>query len=143
MLPDRGLESIPGIVGAVPGEERQVGKLPAPDARGAEIVSLNQVAQPRIPCFKLGLRLGDPQFPRRFAAAGRPGAYLRILVPGEVSPGDPITVSHRPSHGLTVAHVARVYHTDHDLAADLLRAPELADAWRAWAVKRTEVGSRG
>jgi MOSC domain-containing protein YiiM len=102
-----------------------------------------QVAQPRIPCFKLGLRLGDPQFPRHFAAAGRPGAYLRILVPGEVSPGDPITVSHRPSHGLTVAHVARVYHTHHDLAADLLRAPELADAWRAWAVKRIEVGSFG
>jgi len=98
-----------------------------------------QVSQPRIPCYKLGIRLGDPHFPRRFAAAGRPGAYLRILVPGEISPGDPISVSHRPAHGVTVAHVARVYHTDHHLVADLARAPELAPEWQAWAAKRMEV----
>jgi MOSC domain-containing protein YiiM len=99
-----------------------------------------EVAQPRIPCYKLGVRMGDPQFPRRFAAAGRPGAYLRILVPGEVSPGDPITVSDRPGHGVSVRLVARAYHEDHDLAGDLLRAPELADGWKAWAAKR--IGAR-
>jgi MOSC domain-containing protein YiiM len=94
-----------------------------------------QVAQPRIPCYKLGLRLGDPRFPPRFAAAGRPGAYLRVLVPGEVSPGDPVTVGDRPSHGLTVEHVARAYHTDHDLIADFARAPELAASWQRWAAR--------
>ncbi|HZD02024.1 MAG TPA: MOSC domain-containing protein [Actinomycetes bacterium] len=101
-----------------------------------------QVAQPRIPCYKLGIRLGDPRFPRRFAAAGRPGAYLRILVPGEISPGDPVTVSHRPAHGLTVDHVARAYNTDHGLAADLVRVPELAADWHTWAVKRIQARSR-
>ncbi len=103
-----------------------------------------QVAQPRIPCYKLGLRLGDPQFPRRFAAAARPGAYLRIVVPGEISPGDPITVSDRPAHGVTVQFVARAYHEDHGLAADLVHVPQLADGWRSWAAKQMESrASRG
>lgn len=41
-----------------------------------------EVSQPRIPCYKLGIRMGDRHFPARFAAAGRPGAYLRIIEPG-------------------------------------------------------------
>jgi MOSC domain-containing protein YiiM len=99
-----------------------------------------QVTQPRIPCYKLGIRTGDPRFPRRFAAAGRPGAYLRIMVPGQVSPGDPITVTDRPAHGVTVELVARAYHRDHGLAAGLVDIPELAQGWRAWAAK--QVASR-
>ncbi len=51
-----------------------------------------EVAQPRQPCFKLGIRMGDDEFPGRFAAAGRPGAYLRIVTPGEVAAGDEIVV---------------------------------------------------
>jgi MOSC domain-containing protein YiiM len=103
-----------------------------------------EVAQPRIPCYKLGLRMGDPLFPRRFAAAGRPGAYLRILVPGQVSPGDPITVTDRPDHGVTVELVARAYHHDHGLAAGLVDIPELEQGWRAWAAKQVASGaSRG
>ena len=47
-----------------------------------------EVSQPRIPCYKLGIRLGDPAFPRRFAAAERPGAYLRIITEGVIAPGD-------------------------------------------------------
>src|ERR671919_3044126 len=43
-----------------------------------------QVTSPRVPCWKLGVRMGDPGFPRRFAAAGRPGAYLAILEEGAV-----------------------------------------------------------
>src|SRR5438270_2105704 len=41
--------------------------------------ALLEVSQPRVPCYKLGIRLQDRAFPRRFAAAGRPGAYLRIV----------------------------------------------------------------
>jgi MOSC domain-containing protein YiiM len=51
-----------------------------------------EVAQPRQPCFKLGIRMADDMFPGRFAAARRPGAYLRIMEPGDVEAGDPITV---------------------------------------------------
>jgi MOSC domain-containing protein YiiM len=109
------------VSGAVVGERWRVG--------GA----LLEVSAPRIPCVKLGIRMGSQQFPRRFAAAGRPGAYLRILAEGEVAAGDPVEVVHRPGHGLTVAEVSRIYHDDHAAAARLLRTPELAGTLRIWA----------
>jgi MOSC domain-containing protein YiiM len=119
------------------GENLTVGGV---DVSGAEVGerwrvggTLLEVAQPRIPCFKLGIRMGSQRFPRRFAAAGRPGAYLRILAEGEVAVGDPVEVVHRPGHGLTVAEVSRIYHHDHAAAARLLQVPELADTWRRWA----------
>jgi MOSC domain-containing protein YiiM len=94
---------------------------------------LLEVSQPRIPCFKLGIRMGSQRFVRRFAAAGRPGAYLRIRAEGEVAAGDPVEVVHRPGHGLTVAEVSRIYHDERAGAARLLEAPELADGWKQWA----------
>jgi MOSC domain-containing protein YiiM len=110
------------------------------DVSGAEVGerwrvggTLLEVAQPRIPCFKLGIRMGSQRFPRRFAAARRPGAYLRILAEGEVAAGDPVEVVHRPGHGLTVAEVSRIYFDDHGAAARLLQVPELAGTWRRWA----------
>ena len=55
--------------------------------------------QPRMPCFKLGIRMGDDTFTRTFALAGRPGAYLRIIQPGMIEAGDQIRVvpASRPS----------------------------------------------
>ena len=46
-----------------------------------------EVAEPRIPCWRLGVRMNDKQFPRRFTEALRPGAYLRILTEGESGSG--------------------------------------------------------
>ena len=51
-----------------------------------------EVAQPREPCFKLGMRMGDAGFVERFEKARRPGVYLRIIEPGLVAAGDPIVV---------------------------------------------------
>ena len=51
-----------------------------------------EVSQPREPCFKLGMRMGDDHFPGKFAAAGRPGVYLRIITAGVVTSGDIIEV---------------------------------------------------
>jgi MOSC domain-containing protein YiiM len=119
------------------------------DVSGAEVGerwrvggTLLEVAQPRIPCFKLGIRMGSQRFPRRFAAARRPGAYLRILAEGEVAAGDPVEVVHRPSHGLTVAEVSRIYHDDHAAAARLLQVPELAGTWRQWAERFVPTADR-
>jgi MOSC domain-containing protein YiiM len=92
-----------------------------------------EVAQPRIPCFKLGIRMGDPRFPARFAAAGRPGAYLRIVAEGEVAAGDEIRVVSRPDHGLTVGMVERAYHQDRTLIPRLLDAPGRPESWIDWA----------
>ncbi len=109
------------VTNAVVGERWRIGR--------AEL----EVCAPRVPCYKLGIRLGDDGFPRRFAAAGRPGAYLRILAEGEVAAGDPLTVQHVPAHGLTVGDVARAYHQDRSRLADLLHVPELAESWVQWA----------
>jgi MOSC domain-containing protein YiiM len=100
-----------------------------------------QVTSPRVPCWKLGARMGDPRFPARFAAAGRPGAYLAILEQGALGAGDRIQVIHRPGHGVTVGLVAASYHRDHRLAASILAAPELAEAWRRWA--EHQIGAAG
>ena len=104
--------------------------------------TLLEVAQPRIPCFKLGIRMGSQRFPSRFAAAGRPGAYLRIVAEGEVAAGDPAEVVHRPGHDLSVAEVSRIYHDDHAGADRLLHVPELAGTWRPWAEKFATDGPR-
>jgi MOSC domain-containing protein YiiM len=97
--------------------------------------ALFEVSQPRIPCYKLGIRLADPGFPRRFAAAGRPGAYLRIVREGAVAAGDEVSVVSRPEHEVTVAFVARAYHVDRSLVPRLLEVPTLSSSWREWAEK--------
>ena len=80
----------------------------------------------------------DGRFQQRFAAAGRPGAYLRIVEHGSLAAGDPITVVHRPDHGVTVAMIAEAYHADRSLAPRLLAAPELTAAWREWALAHSD-----
>jgi MOSC domain-containing protein YiiM len=96
--------------------------------------TLLEVRQPRLPCFKLGLRHGDPRLPKRFANAGRPGAYLGIVAPGMIAPGDKIEVVERPSHAVTVALVAHAYLHDHGQAQELLAARARPDSWRDWVL---------
>jgi MOSC domain-containing protein YiiM len=113
------------VTGAVVGERWEIGSV------------VLEVAQPRIPCWKLGARMNDPSFPVHFAAAGRPGAYLRIVQEGEIGERDEVRVGARPQHGLSVGDVARIYHQERGRCAALLAAPELAPEWRDWALKRT------
>jgi MOSC domain-containing protein YiiM len=95
-----------------------------------------EVAQPRIPCWKLGVRAGDPMMTRRFEKADRPGAYLRILTEGDVGAGDGVEVLSRPGHGFTVADASHIYFHDRSSAARLLEIPELAPTLKNWATKR-------
>ena len=94
---------------------------------------LLEVTQPRMPCFKLGIRMDNPRFPKIFTAAGRHGAYFRIIQSGELEAGDKAEVLHRPNHGLTVADVAHIYLKDHSGVERLLEVPELAASWKEWA----------
>ena len=95
-----------------------------------------EVSEPRLPCWKLGLRMGDPRFPQRFTRARRPGTYLRIVEPGDIGAGDDVHVISRPDHGVTVGDIWRVYHHDRREAGALLEVSQLGDSWRAWAEGR-------
>ena len=106
------------MTGAVVGERWRVG------------TTLLEVSQPRLPCFKLGLRMDDPRFPARFARASRPGAYLRIVEEGDVGAGDPVEIVARPGHGVTVSLVSRALLRDPSLIRRALGAPELARGLR-------------
>ncbi|MBN9624378.1 MAG: MOSC domain-containing protein, partial [Actinobacteria bacterium] len=108
------------VSGAVLGERWRIG------------TTLLEVVQPRLPCFKLGLKMGDPGFLRTFARASRPGAYLKILAEGELGAGDAIEVDlgGRPDHGVSVRLVADAMLVDHSLIPRAQEAPELIDDLR-------------
>lgn len=95
--------------------------------------ALFEVVQPRIPCFKLGMRAGDRGMPRRFVEAERPGVYLRVVRTGTLAAGDEVTVLDRPEHGVGVAEVFSIYHHDRARAARLLEAPGLPSWYHDWA----------
>jgi MOSC domain-containing protein YiiM len=91
------------------------------------------VTQPRMPCFKLGIRFSRDDMVKRFLQSGRSGFYLAVLRQGEVGAGDPIEVTQREAHGITVADIVALYRADADNEPLLRRAvevPSLPEAWR-------------
>jgi MOSC domain-containing protein YiiM len=92
-----------------------------------------EVAQPRLPCYKLGIRVGDSRFLKRFLIAGRTGAYLRIVQEGDVGTGDVIHVASKPVHGVTLGVMVAALR-DSAKAAMLRDVPYLPEFWRevAW-----------
>jgi MOSC domain-containing protein YiiM len=92
-----------------------------------------EVSEPRIPCWRLGVRMNDKVFPRRFTEALRPGSYLRIIVEGDVGAGDEIRVVERPAHDLTIRDVFRIYTRDRDEVERLLAVPRMSKSWTRWA----------
>jgi MOSC domain-containing protein YiiM len=101
-----------------------------------------QVTQPRSPCFKLGIRMGDDQFPVRFAAANRTGFYLRVLQEGRVAAGDAIERVRHDTDSLSVRDVLRLRH-DRGTRAEYERAVKLtalSPSWRAVFEKRLVEG---
>ena len=108
------------VSGALLGERWRVG------------TALLEVVQPRLPCFKLGLRFGDPMFVRRFGKASRPGTYLRVVEEGELGVGDEVEVDliGRPDHGVDVRLVSDAMLVDHSLIPRAEEAPQLIDTLR-------------
>ena len=94
-----------------------------------------EVSEPRMPCYKLGIRMEDPGFPAEFSAADRPGSYLRIIEQGSLAAGDRIEIGTPPGHGLTVADISRIHDRDHHEAGRLLQVAQLSDPWKRWARK--------
>jgi MOSC domain-containing protein YiiM len=95
--------------------------------------ALLEVVSPRIPCYKLAMRMDDPIFVKRFADALLPGAYLRIIEEGEAEAGDAITLVEQPQTAVTVADVARLRFKPSPEIAQLVTLDRLPDSWREWA----------
>ena len=93
-----------------------------------------EVCQPRLPCFKLGLRHQDPLLVKRFARASRPGAYLRIVQEGSLGAGDAIEVDRGqvPDPEVTVRFVFDAMLGDPALAPRVLALPDLPAMVRDW-----------
>lgn len=92
-----------------------------------------EVSEPRMPCWKLGVRMEDPQFLRQFTEAGRPGTYFRILVEGELGAGDGIEVVERPNHDVSVGDIFRIFTRDRGEAERFLAVPQMSASWKRWA----------
>ena len=92
-----------------------------------------EVSEPRIPCWRLGVRMDDPAFVRRFTDAQRPGAYLRIVEEGDIAAGDSIRIVTKPQHDLTVRDIFRIYTRDRGEVRRLIGIPGISQAWRGWA----------
>ena len=76
------------------------------------------VAQPRLPCFKLGIRINDDEFPNRLLSSGRLGYYLRVEQEGNLQAGDAIELLEQPRHGISVLTLWQiVFGDDKDAAA--------------------------
>lgn len=88
-----------------------------------------QVTAPRIPCSVFASWMDEQHWVKRFAAAGRPGAYLRVLSVGEIGPGDEIAITGRPDQRVTVAESMRAYYGDADLMRTLLTVQGRGAAW--------------
>ncbi|HEX3815544.1 MAG TPA: MOSC and FAD-binding oxidoreductase domain-containing protein [Mycobacteriales bacterium] len=92
-----------------------------------------EVTQPRVTCFRVGMRLGQPQLPALLVAHHRPGFYLRVITEGHVRAGDQIVRTRVGRHAVSVADIdALLYLPDRDI--EQLRAavdiPALSPGWR-------------
>lgn len=92
-----------------------------------------EVSQPRTPCFKLGIKMGLPRFPKLFLASGRIGFYLRVLKEGEVGAGDAVERVESDPERLTVREASRLLFFEKENlegARRALRVRALSPGWR-------------
>jgi MOSC domain-containing protein YiiM len=78
-----------------------------------------EVTDVRIPCVVFAGFVDEPHWVRRFTARGVPGAYLRVIEPGDVAAGDPITIAETRPHDLTIGYAFRAATTQPELLPPL------------------------
>ena len=97
------------------------------------------VTQPRMPCFKLGIRFGRPDIIKQFLHSGRNGFYFSVAEEGEVVAGDTIELVASDENGVTVADIVELYTADaanQDLLHRVTDLAALPESWRAYFRKR-------
>jgi MOSC domain-containing protein YiiM len=95
-----------------------------------------EVTRSRTPCRTFTEFLGIPGWVKTFTAAAVPGAYLRVITPGPMRRGDPVSIVDRPDHGVTVRDVFRAMTTEPHRLSDILAADALADEVKELARRR-------
>lgn len=91
------------------------------------------ITQPRLPCYKLGVRFDDPGMVKRFLASGRPGIYFAVAEEGEVRAGDAVELVRRGPVGLTVVELLELIldkRADPERLRRALAASWLAEVWQ-------------
>lgn len=120
-LTTRGLD----VTGALVGERWRIG----------DEVEL-QVTVPRLPCDTFARWMAEQGWAKRFTARAVPGAYLRVVVPGRIRAGDPVSVVHRPGHDLSIGMTFRALTLEPELLGRLVDVAELPMDIRRLAARR-------
>lgn len=111
------------VSGALLGERWRLGEV------------LVEVTGPRVPCGVFRDWMGEKGWVRRFAAAGRPGAYLRVVEEGTVAAGDPVEVVHRPRERVTIAEGVEAFYGDAAVMRRIITLPWRSPKWETIAAK--------
>ena len=100
------------------------------------------VTQPRLPCYKLGLRFETDVMVKRFLASGRTGFYLKVIREGDVGAGEKMVMTYREPSSVPLPWILRLYVTKHYSREDIadvrraLMAPALPDSWKEYFRER-------
>ncbi len=100
------------------------------------------VTQPRLPCYKLGIRFGSDDMVKRFLASGRTGFYVAVVREGEVGAGDEMKVMAREPNAVPVSEITRLYVAKRFGEAEIravrraLRVEELPESWKEYFRER-------
>nr|WP_233510985.1 MOSC domain-containing protein [Actinomadura craniellae] len=113
------------VTGALVGERWRIGR-----------DLLLEVTSPRTPCRTFAEWLAERGWVKRFTQAARPGAYLRVIEPGEVRAGDPVEIVSRPDHEVTVGFCFRAITLEGDLLPRVLAAGDALNAVYAAEIRR-------
>jgi ferredoxin-NADP reductase/MOSC domain-containing protein YiiM/ferredoxin len=96
--------------------------------------ALFEVTQPRVTCYRVGIRMNEPRMPALLTSSGRPGFYFRVLQQGEVGAGDEIVKVGEAKERMTVAEINALLYSPHhprDQLERALRIEALSPGWRS------------
>jgi MOSC domain-containing protein YiiM len=99
------------------------------------------VTQPRMPCYKLGIRFGRADIIKRFLISQRSGFYLSVLKEGEVGAGDEFQLLEKNNSGVRVVDITRLFSSDKenvDLMRRAIATEALPESWRKYFLERLE-----
>lgn len=100
------------------------------------------VTQPRLPCYKLGVRFGSDDMVKRFLASGRTGFYLAVVREGEVGAGDEMKLLAQEANAVALSEITHLYVTKRYGGAEIravrraLRVQELPESWKEYLRER-------